>query len=128
MSNPNFTPMNEEQREAVRLKRIADQEWAGENLKDDFADEAVWRNLASDKNIRMPQRHIPGTDLKHMKRACKKLNIEISSFLESTGFSTLKQFANANVKWPSWALVGLILEYNSDNETHDYKYLDKIDS
>ena len=128
MSNPSFTPMTEQQREEVRLKRIAQQEWATNNLKDNFADEPVWRSLGSDYSVRFPQRHVPGSELKYLKRACKKLGLEISTFLESTGFSTLKQFAEANKTYPSWALVGLILEFHHDHKTNEYKYPQKIDS
>lgn len=123
----NFTPMSQEQREEVRLKRVAQQEWASIHLKDDFSDEPTWRALGSDYSVRFPQRHVPGTELKYLKRTCKKLGLEISTFLESTGFSTLKQFAVANEKWPSWALVGLILEFNHDIKTNQYKYPSNID-
>lgn len=122
-----FTPMTDDQRQAVKEKREAAQLWAQYNLKDDFADESTWRSLASEYGVRFPQRHIPGTELKYLKRTCKKLNIEISSFLESTGFSTLKQLAEANKTYPSWALLGLILEFYHDHKTNDYKYPVKID-
>ena len=128
MSNPSFTPMSQEQREAVRLKRIADQEWAKANLKDDFADESVWRALGSEYSVRFPQRHVPGTELKYLKRTCKKLGLEISTFLESTGFTTLKQLVSANKTYPSWAFVGLILEFYHDHKTNQYKYPSNIDS
>jgi hypothetical protein len=128
MGNPSFTPMSQEQREEVRLKRIADQEWAKDNLKDDFADEPVWRALGSEYSVRFPQRHVPGTELKYLKRTCKKLGLEISAFLESTGFSTLKQFAEANKTYPSWAFVGLILEFYNDHQMNQYEYPLKIDS
>lgn len=127
MSNASFTPMTDEQRQAVKEKREASQLWAKENLRDDFADESFWRSLGSDKGVRMPQRHVPGSEIKHLKRACKKLNIEVSAFLESTGFTNLKQLVAVNKTWPSWALVGLILEYENDVSTHHYKYPSKID-
>lgn len=122
-----FVPMTEEQRQVVKENREAAQLWAKENLKDDFADEPVWRSLGSEYSVRFPQRHVPGTELKYLKRTCKKLGIEISSFLESTGFSTLKQFAEANKTYPSWALVGLILEFYHDNKTNPVKYPSNID-
>jgi hypothetical protein len=125
--NKSFTPMTDEQRLQVKQNREAAQQWASENLLDSFADETFWRTLSSDAGIRMPQRHVPGTDIKHMKRACKKLNIEVSDFLQSTGFSTLKQLATNNIKWPSWALVGLILEYENDIKTNPVKYPSNID-
>lgn len=127
MSNKQFVPMTDEQRQQVKENREAAQQWANENLLDNFADETFWRGLSSDAGIRMPQRHVPGTDIKHMKRACKKLNIEVVDFLQSTGFSTLKQLATSNIKWPSWALVGLILEFSHDNKTNQYKYPSNID-
>lgn len=123
-----FVPMTDEQRQIVKENREAAQLWAKENLKDAFADEAVWRSLGSEYSVRFPQRHVPGTELKYLKRTCKKLGIEISSFLESTGFSTLKQFAETNKTYPSWALVGLILEFHHDHKTNEYKYPQKIDS
>lgn len=122
-----FTPMTDEQRQQVKEKREAAQLWASEYLLDNFADENFWRTLSSDAGIRMPQRHVPGTDIKHMKRACKKLNIEVSDFLQSTGFSTLKQLATSNIKWPSWALVGLILEYENDIKTNPVNWPSNVD-
>lgn len=127
MSNPSFTPMSQEQREAVRLKRLADQKWAKANLKDDFADEPVWRTLGSEYGVRFPQRHVPATELKYLKRTCKKLGLEINTFLESTGFTTLKQLVSANKTYPSWAFVGLILEFYHDHKTNQYKYPSDID-
>lgn len=123
-----FVPMNDEQRQVVKEKREAAQLWAKDHLKDDFADESVWRALGSEYGVRFPQRHVPGTELKYLKRTCKKLGIEISSFLESTGFSTLKQLAETNKTYPSWSLVGLILEFYHDNKTNNYTYPVKIDS
>lgn len=111
MSNPNFTPMNEEQREAVRLKRIADQEYAKEHLQLDRPDEAYWKSEASARGIRMPQWHILGTEVKYIKRACKKLGVDVKEYTESTGFKTLKEFAETNHKFNAVAMVGLAIEY-----------------
>lgn len=122
-----FTPMTDEQRQLIKEKREAAQLWAKENLRDDFADESFWRSLGSDKGIRMPQRHVPGSEIKHLKRACKKLNIEVSDFLESTGFANLKQLVAVNKTWPSWALVGLILEYENDIKTNPIKWPSNVD-
>ena len=122
-----LVPMTEEQRQQVKENREAAQLWASENLLDNFSDEPYWRSLGSDYGVRFPQRHVPGSELKHLKRACKKLDVEVNDFISSTGFSTLKQFAQANQKWPSWALVSLLLEWNHDNKTNDYKYPSEID-
>ena len=114
MSNPSFTPMNEEQREAVRIKRIDDQEYAKENLILNRPDEAYWKSEASARGIRMPQWHILGNEVKYVKRACKKLGIDVKEYLESTGFKTLKEFAETNHKFNAVAMVGLVIEYAVD--------------
>lgn len=124
--NPDFKPMSDEQRQQAKERREAAQLWASIHLKDDFTDETYWRSLSSEYGVRLPLRHVPGSELKYLKRACKKLNVDVNEFLLSTGFSTLKQFSQANEKWPSWALVGLILEFNHDHRINDYKYLVKI--
>lgn len=123
-----FTPMTEEQRIRVKEKRTEQKEWASTHLRDNFADEPVWRALGSEYSVRFPQRHVPGTELKYLKRTCKKLGLEISTFLESTGFTTLKQLVSANKTYPSWAFVGLILEFYHDHKTNQYKYPSNIDS
>lgn len=111
MNNLNFTPMSQEQREEVRLKRIADQEYAKEHLILDRPDEAYWKSEASARGIRMPQWHILGTEVKYVKRACKKLGVDVKEYVESTGFKTLKEFAESNPKFNAVAQVGLVIEY-----------------
>lgn len=111
MSNPKFTPMNEAQREVVRLKRLTDQEYAKDNLILDRPDEPYWKAEASARGIRMPQWHILGTEVKYVKRACKKLGIDVKEYVESTGFKTLKEFAESNPKFNAVAMVGLAIEY-----------------
>ena len=114
--NPDFKPMSNAQREEVRLKRIADQEYAKEHLTLDRPDEAYWKTLASEQSIRMPQWHILGTELKYIRRACKKLGVDVKEYTESTGFKTLKEFAETNHEFNAVAQVGLVLEYWADKE------------
>jgi len=109
--NPDFKPMSDDQREEVRLKRIADQEYAKENLILDRPDEAYWKSEASARGIRMPQWHILGNEVKYIKRACKKLGVDVKEYTESTGFKTLKEFAETNHKFNAVAMVGLVIEY-----------------
>lgn len=118
MSNPSFTPMSQEQREEVRFKRIADQEYAKKHLILDRPDEPYWKAIASERGIRMPQWHILGTEVKYVKRACKKLGIDVKEYVESTGFKTLKEFAENNPKFNAVAQVGLVLEYWADKESN----------
>lgn len=109
--NKNFTPMTDTQREEARLKRIADQEYAKEHLTLDRPDEVYWKSEASARGIRMPQWHILGTEVKYIKRACKKLGIDVKEYVDSTGFKTLKEFAETNHKFNAVAMVGLAIEY-----------------
>ena len=111
MSNSNFTPMSGEQREAVRLKRIADQEYALGNLNTSYADEQFWRDKASTFGLRLPLWWIPAAETKYIRRACKKLGIDINDFIASTGFSNLNQLVKANSKWTALGVVGLCIEF-----------------
>lgn len=111
MSNPNFTPMTEQQREEVRLKRIADQEYAKENLIVNFKDEQFWRENASKVGLRLPGWWIPSSETKYIRRACKKLGVDVNSFVESTGFSNLNQLVKANSQWSAVGMVGLCIEF-----------------
>lgn len=106
-----LVPMTEQQREDVRLKRIADQEYAKEHLILDRPDEPYWKAEASARGIRMPQWHILGLEVKYVKRACKKLGIDIKEYVEATGFKTLREFAESNPKFNAVAQVGLVIEY-----------------
>lgn len=112
--NPIFTPMSQEQREEVRLKRIADQEWAKENLKTDWADENYWRETASKYGLRLPGWWIPAREVKYIRRACKKVGVEVSDFIDSTGFNNLNQLAEANSGSTALSMVGLVLEFKEN--------------
>lgn len=109
--NPDFKPMDDAQREAVRLKRITDQEYAREHLNISYADEQFWRDKASTFGLRLPLWWIPASETKYVRRACKKLNIEIIDFIASTGFSNLNQLVKANSKWTALGMVGLCIEF-----------------
>lgn len=109
--NPDFKPMTEAQREEVRLKRLADQEYAKNNLNTSYADEQFWREKASERGLRLPMWWIPSSETEYVRRACKKLSIDVNSFVESTGFSNLNQFVKANSKWTALGMVGLCVEF-----------------
>lgn len=115
----NLTPeerskINEKSRLTREAKRLA-----GESLIQDFEDENHWRNLASDLDIRLPSRYIPNSEVKHLKRVMKKLNINPKEYLEDCGCTTLKGLVSLNPTWPAWAEVSLMLEW------YDEKYGDK---
>lgn len=111
MSNPNFTPMTDQQREEAKQKRLNDQQFARENYKITYSDEGFWREKASQYGLRMPGWWVSGSETKYIRRACKKLGIDVNSFIESTGFSNLSEFARNNAKFTAFAMVGLVIEH-----------------
>lgn len=106
--------MTDEQRQAIKDKRLADQEYARLNVDLDRPDESYWKAEASARGIRMPQWHILGNEVKYVKRACKKLGIDVKEYVESAGFKTLKEFAETNPRFNAVAMVGLVIEYAVD--------------
>lgn len=111
MSNPNFTPITLEQREQAKQQRLVDQQYARENLNISYADEQFWRDKASTFGLRMPLWWIPSSETKYVRRACKKLNVDVNDFVTSTGFSNLNQLVKANSKWTALGMVGLCIEF-----------------
>lgn len=111
MSTEHLVRMTDEQRAEAKIQRLAAQDFAKNNLILDRPDEAYWKAEASARGIRMPQWHILGTEVKYVKRACKKLSIDVKEYVESTGFKTLKEFAETNPKFNAVAQVGLAIEY-----------------
>lgn len=114
MSNVNFKPMTDEQREEVRLKRLADQEFAKENLHTNYQDEDFWKERASFYGFRMPMWWIPASETKYVRRACKKLSINVEDFVSSSGFSNLSQLVSVNPTWTAFGMVGLCIDYKEN--------------
>lgn len=114
MSNSNFKVMSDEDRLKSAQVKEEKKQWALVNLKQDFEDLQVWKDLASKHSVRLPIYYAAGTEIKFVKRMAKKLEVNIDNFLEATGFTTLKQMAMCNITWPSYALCGLLLEYKEE--------------
>lgn len=107
--------MTDIQRQAVKDKRIADQEYARQHLKIEYMDENYWRDIASELGCRLPNWWIPGTEVKYLRRISKKLNFDLKLFVESTGFSNIKDFCETNSKFTALSLSGLLLEWYKNN-------------
>lgn len=110
-----LVPITAEQREESKQKRLKDQQFARENLYISSKDEQFHRDLAAKLGVRMPSWWIPGSEVKYIRRACKKLNVEVSEFIESTGFKNIKELSESNPKWTAFGLVSLVLEWYSQN-------------
>ncbi len=107
---PDYTP---EQRAEVLVKaRLAKQlkKDASVNIKT-MVDETHWRELASKYGIRMPQVVCQSDELKYVKRAAKKLDVDISVWVkEVVGGTTLKEIADLNPDIGAVGIMGLFLE------------------
>jgi hypothetical protein len=113
MSLPKLTPeQREEALEKSRLTKVAKKAYAEKNLKLSFADEPMWRELAQNLGVRLPQRFDTGP--KGVKKVAKKLGINVNEWVEYTGFTTLTALCNTNKTWPSWAICGLMLEWHQE--------------
>lgn len=114
-----LVPMSDEQRQEIKDKRIAAQEYAKEHLYTEYKDEQFWREQSSLFGIRLPMWWKPASDTKYVRRACKKLSIDVAQFVESTGFSNLNQFVRNNPRWSALAVVGLCIEYKLSLECEE---------
>lgn len=113
--NNSFKPMTDQQREEVRLKRLTDQEYAVNHLYIHSQDEQYHRELGAKYGVRMPSWWIPASEIKYVRRACKKLGVEVSDFADSTGFKNIKEFVQNNPKWTAFSVVALVLEWYHEN-------------
>lgn len=119
MNNPNFAPITDEQREQAKQQRLIDQEYARNNLKINYVDSDFWKERASFYKLRMPLWWIPALETKYVRRACKKLEITVEDFVDSTGFTNLNSLVRANPTWTAFGMVGLCIEYKESREIRD---------
>ena len=70
-----LTPENVAAARAARSARIEHWKANASQLKQDFADEAHWRRLASRFGVRMPSAYVPGSELRLLRRAAKRAGI-----------------------------------------------------
>lgn len=114
MSKDYLASLTTEDREKLREKALLSREakkLAGEHLRQDYSDKIYHKQLASEAGIRLPQMHIPNTELKYLKRAMKSLGVNPKDYLEVCGATTLKKLAEMNPLMSAHEEVGLLLEH-----------------
>lgn len=116
-----LTEITPEQRQQyLEQGRIARQErikWAETNLDMEYGeDETEWRRLCALYKFRMPQRHIPNSETKYIRRLFKHLGVDIKEYLEDCGVTTLKQLNDMNPREPAFASVGFVLEWYNERK------------
>lgn len=112
-----LVPITDEQRQINKQKRLEDQQHARENLKITYADEGFWREKASELGLRMPLWWVKGTETKYIRRACKKLGLDVKDFVESTGFKNLNEFTQNNPNWTAFGMTGLVIDHYLSQNT-----------
>jgi len=114
MKTPRDMSIYKEQAQASRLAR---KQYAEENLKLDYADSPLWRELASKYNTRLPSYVHPNTSSKYLKRVMNHLGVDSKEYLEACGVKNFKQLAELNPEYAAMAEVGLLLEWYDNKES-----------
>lgn len=86
------------------------------NVRTEYADTNHWRELASKYGVRLPTAYFPASEIKYVKKAAKKVGLDVKEFVEFTGCKNLKEFASLNPNWSALAMVGLYLEFADENK------------
>ena len=74
-------------------------------------DDKYWRETASSLGVRMPPAVAQSHELKWLKRACNKLNIDVNYWTkEIVGAKSLKEVADMNPNIGAVGIFGLVLE------------------
>ena len=104
-------------KEQAAASRLAKKQWAEENLKFDYTDSPLWRELASKYGTRLPSYIYPNTSSKYLKRVLNHLGVSAKEYLEVCGVTTFKQLAELNPEYTALAEVGLLLEWYDNKES-----------
>lgn len=96
---------------AARLaRREAAKEYARLHLQQDFPEAQRWRSLIALYGLQTPHWYVPGTDVRVLNRAARKLSLSPSERYRITGCRSFKEYQAQHDGWPAWALLGLLLE------------------
>ena len=98
------------QRQAAKAAKKA----ACSHVRTEYADGTHWSSLARLYGIRMPIAYYPATEARWLKRACKKLGVDLGEYMRSTGFGSVGALAKANPGWSALAMIGLLLEWHHE--------------
>lgn len=118
MSIKHLSP--EQRKDAVEKGQLARKAAikAGESLFHDFSSEDItkWKELHKKYGLRMPQRHIPNTETKYIRRLAKALSFDLALYLECCGCKSLRELVGLNSSYPAYAECGLALEWWEDKQ------------
>ena len=109
----NFTDEDRARGQEQRKQRRA--EALALPLKRDFLDDETWKELASERGLRLPNWTFP-PESKAMRRWLRKVKLPEKVYLEIMGYSKLEQFQELNPDWPLRAWVGVLLEFTEERD------------
>lgn len=81
-----------------------------------FSDTPHWRRLASHYGVRMPSDYLPCSELKYVRRACRKLDLDYREVFDES----VALFPKLNPDWPAYAHVGLVLEAAAERDAMEH--------
>ncbi len=85
------------------------------NLRNNFADEDTWLELAKRFYIRLPIWKTEPTD-SAMQKWLRRFKVTERDYLMATGYTQLSDFRRLNPDWPLRAFVGVLLEYVAERD------------
>lgn len=103
-------------KEQATASRLAKKQYAEDNLKLDYADAHLWRELASKYKTRLPSYVHPNTSSKYLKRVMNHLGVDSKEYLADCGVATFKQLAELNPEYTAMAECGHLLEYFDEKQ------------
>lgn len=106
----NITPEQRlEMQEKARLSREKKKE-AGKHLRQDFADESIFRENASKIGFRLASSYIAASEQKYLRRLLKHLDKDMGWWRECNGYKNVEQWCKDNPNMPAYYLQALSIE------------------
>lgn len=113
MKSDFLTNMTSEQRLEMREKArlsLEQKKEDGKHLRQDFADEAVFRENASKIKFRLASAYIPASEQKYLRRLLKHINKDMNWWRECNGYKSVEQWCKDNTNMPAYYLQSLTIE------------------
>ena len=115
MDHPKIIKNNLPKNNAAAKMAVQQQQLAGRDLKQDWADEDYWKELFKTYNIVKPRSYLLPT--KHlMRKYLRKVEVSEKEYKMITAFDDLSEFQKLNPRCPLWAWLGTLMEYVVERE------------
>ena len=106
--------LTEAERVELRAKAVQsrlDKKLASANIQS-MADENYWRDLFSKYGLRSPPSTSQASETKYLKRAARKLNVDINVWIRDVcGCTSLREIASLNPNIGAKGMLGIFMEW-----------------